>query len=275
MRSSLYRGLACSLLLVGCPGASSNMSVDEVQQALEESALSSQAETLLADGVEISTNFTIGDALEKAAQELQDFVGSQLPCANITREAAKLSVIYGAKAGNCSFHGHTIAGEHTVTVMRNAANEVAVHHEWSDFNDGHVSISGSADVNWSRTAMSRHVQHEITWTILSGRYKGQTGTGRGDRTQMALDAGLATGMQVNGTRSWDGKHGHFDLDVDGVEIRWTDPVPQAGSYVLTTSKGNVLSLSFHRIDADSIQVSAKSGAREFAFEVMADGRVER
>jgi len=275
MRSWLYRGLACSLLLGACPAQSDTISVDEVQQALEESALSSQAETLLSDGVEITTNFTIGEALERAAQELQGFVAAQLPCASITRDAAKLSVTYGAKAGNCSFHGHSFAGEHTVTVMRNAANEVAVHHEWNAFNDGHVSISGSADVMWSRTSKSRHVQHEITWTMLSGRYVGQSGTGRGDRTQTALDSGLAVGMQVNGTRSWDGRHGHFDLDIDGVEMRWSDPVPQAGTYELTTPRAGTLSLNFARISANSIKVTAKSGPHEFAFTVMADGQVQR
>jgi hypothetical protein len=271
----LYRGLACSLLLIGCPRQSASISVEEAQTALEQSALSSQAETLLSDGVEITTNFTIGAALDKAAEELEDFVASQLPCARIVREAARLSISYGANPGNCSFHGHTFVGEHTVTVMRNAANEVALHHEWSDFSNGRVSISGSADVNWSRTSQSRHVQHEITWTMLTGRYRGHSGTGRGDRTQAALDAGLSIGMRVDGTRTWDSDQGHFDLDIDRVEMRWSDPVPQAGSYVLTTPQGKMLSLTFNRTGNDSIEVSAKSEASEFAFAVMSDGRVER
>jgi hypothetical protein len=271
----LYRGLACGLLLNGCARQSPSISVDEVQAALLESALASQAETLLSDGVEITTNFTIGGALETAAEELKAFVGSQLPCARIEREAATLSISYGATAGNCSFHGHSFVGEHTVTIMRNAANEVAVHHEWSDFNNGRVSISGSADVTWSRTSQSRHVQHEITWTMLTGRYVGHSGTGHGDRTQAALDAGLAIGMRVDGTRTWDSKQGHFDLDIDGVEMRWSDPVPQAGSYMLTTPKGKMLSLTFTRTSDDSINVAAKSEANEFAFAVMSDGRIQR
>jgi hypothetical protein len=271
----LYRGVACGLLLMGCPRQSASISVEEAQAALEQSALASQAETLLSDGVEITTNFTIGDALDKAAEELQVFVASQLPCAHIEREAAKLSISYGVNAGNCSFHGHTFVGEHIVTVMRNAANEVAVHHEWNDFSNGRVSISGSADVNWSRTAQSRHVQHEITWTMLTGRYEGRSGTGRGDRTQAALDAGLAIGMRVDGTRTWDSDQGHFDLDIDGVEIRWSDPVPQAGAYVLTTPKGKMLSLTFSRTTGDSINVSAKSETSEFTFAVMSDGRIQR
>ena len=275
MRRELFAALACCLSLAGCPAQPQSMSVEEMQVALEQSSLSSQAETLLADGVEVSTNFTIGSALDKAAEELKAFVVSQLPCAEITRDGATLSITYGANAGNCSFHGHTFSGQHSISVMRNAANEVAVHHDWHAFNDGRVSIEGSADVNWNRTSKSRHVQHAITWTMLAGRYKGQTGTGSGDRTQTALDAGLAIGMRVDGMRAWDGHAGHFDLDIDGVEIRWNDPVPQSGAYVLTTPQGKTLSLTFARIDADSINVSAQSDTREISFAVMSDGRVER
>ena len=271
----LYLACACCVFLLGCPRQPQSMSIDEVQVALEQSALSSQAETLLADGVEITTSFTIGSALEKAAEELKGLVTSQLPCAAITRDGATLAIEYGANAGDCTYHGHTFAGEHTVTVMRNAANEVTVHHEWSDFNDGRVSISGSADVNWNRTSKSRHVKHELTWTMLSGRYKGQSGTGRGDRTQTALEDGIAVGMRVDGMRSWDGKVGHFDLDIDGVEMRWLDPVPQAGAYILTTPQDKALSLTFARTAADSIKVSARCDTREFSFVVMSDGRVER
>ena len=275
MRRELYSALACCLFLAGCPAQPQSMSVEEMQVALEQSALSSQAETLLADGVEVSTTFTIGSALDKGAEELKAFVASQLPCADIARDGATLSITYGANAGNCTFHGHTFSGQHSISVMRNAANEVAVHHEWHGFNNGHVSIDGSADVNWNRTSKSRHVQHTITWSMLTGRYKGQSGTGHGDRTQTALEGGLALGMRVDGMRTWDGVSGHFDLDIDGVEIRWNDPVPQSGAYVLTTPQGKTLSLTFARIDADSINVSAQSDTRQFSFEVMSDGRVER
>jgi hypothetical protein len=269
-------GLGFGTLSIGCPPRTQELSAGEAQQALEESALASQAETLLSAGVDITTHFTIGSALEQAATETQAFVISQLPCAKISRDTATLTIQYGATPGACSYHGHNFAGEHSVSVLRNAANEVAVHHAWNDFNDGHVSITGSADVTWSRTTDSRHVIHDITWTVLTGSYAGQSGSGRGDRTQTPLaEGGIATGMRIDGTRTWDVPTGHFDLDIDSVEVRWSDPVPQAGAYVLTTPAGLTLTLGFGRIDAGLIRVSARSGTREFSFAVASDGRVER
>jgi hypothetical protein len=267
--------LGFGALSLGCPPQSQELSASEAQQALEQSALGSQAETLLSAGVDVTTHFTIGAAVDQAANETQAFVVSQLPCAKISRNAATLTIQYGALAGACSYHGHTFAGEHSVSVLRNAANEVAVHQAWNDFNDGHVSITGSADVTWSRTTESRHVIHDITWTVLTGNYAGQSGSGRGDRTQLPLaDGGIATGIRIDGTRAWDVPAGHFDLDIDSVEVRWSDPVPQAGAYVLTTPAGLMLTLGFERIDASLIRVSARSGAREFSFAVASDGRVE-
>jgi hypothetical protein len=252
------------------------MSVGDAQQALVDSSLASQAETLLSAGVDISTQFTIGDAVEQAATELQNFVASELPCASIARTGATLTVSYGALPGDCTYRGHAFAGSQTIQVMRNAANEVAVHHEWSDFNDGHVSLTGSADVVWSSSTQSRHVTHDIEWTALSGAYHGETGSNHGDRTQTPLaNGGIAVGLRIDGTRSWDGALGHFDLDIDGVEVRWSDPVPQAGAYVLTSTSDLPLTLAFNRISAQSIRVSASSGTHTFSFVVASDGQVAR
>jgi len=279
MRSRLsvcLLSLGCLLLLFGCPPRTQELSAGEAQQALEESSLAAQAETLLAAGVDVTTQFTIGNAIEQAASEAQAFVVSQLPCALITRRASTLTIEYGAAPGACIYRGHSFAGEHSISILRNAANEVAVHQEWNGFNDGHVSISGSADVTWSRTTASRHVLHEITWTVLTGSSSGMSGTGRGDRTQTPLaEGGLATGMRIDGTRSWDDPAGHFDLDIDSVEVRWSDPVPQAGAYVLTTPTGMSLTLAFDRIDSSRIRVSARSGTRAFSFSIGPDGNVAR
>jgi hypothetical protein len=264
---------SCSVFLVGCPAQPDTVSVGDAQAALEASAQSSQTDALLSDAVEISTHFSVGTALESAAVELQTFIASQLPCAAISVSGATLSIAYGALPGACSYQGHSFSGEHTVSVLRNAANEVAVHHEWNELSDGRVSISGSADVVWSRSTQSRHVTHEISYQVLSGRYVGQSGTGSGDRTQTALTAAGDSGMRVEGTRSWDTAHGHFDLDISGIEMRWIDPVPQAGRYTLTTPNGNTLDLAFHRSDADSIDVSITTAKRTFAFLVRSDGNI--
>ena len=53
-----------------------------------------------------------------------------------------------------------------------------------------------------------------------------------------------------------------------VEMRWADPVPQAGSYTLETPAGKTLSLGFSRVDADTISVTVTGPrGRSFSFNV--------
>ena len=77
--------------------------------------------------------------------------------------------------------------------------------------------------------------------------------------------------RVAGTRSWTGKRGTWDLDINGVEMRWIDPVPQAGSYELTTPADKTLTLSFDRVDVDTIEVTVANGRGSFAFDVTSVG----
>jgi hypothetical protein len=245
------------------------MSVDDAQVALEESALASQADALLTDTVEISTHFSIGDGLENAALQIQAAIQTELPCADIARSNSALTITYGAKPGDCSYHGHRVTGAHTLRVMRNADNEVTVHHEWQALSDGRLAIDGEADVSWSRTASRRHVLHDISYEVIAGQDLGRTGSGSGDRTQTTIDGGV----RVDGARMWDSALGHFAVDLEGVEVRFVDPVPQAGTYRLTTPAGEALTLVFRRIDTDSVQVRVESPARSFAFVVNADGSV--
>jgi len=55
--------------------------------------------------------------------------------------------------------------------------------------------------------------------------------------------------------------------INGVELRWVDPVPQAGSYVLTTPADRSLTMSFARIDATTIKVTIESGSKSFDIDV--------
>ena len=61
----------------------------------------------------------------------------------------------------------TPAADWIRSTLHYAANEVAVHHEWNDFNDGHVSITGSADVMWMKrhTRVKRHVTMPCAWPV--------------------------------------------------------------------------------------------------------------
>jgi hypothetical protein len=270
---SLTAVLALPLLvLTGCPREKNGdpLTLGEATAALEQASDAGQAEGLTASSVDISTNFTIGKAVKAGAEELRTFIGSQLPCADITLEDSTLTVVYGGKPGDCSYRGHHFSGTHVISIERNEDAQVEVHHEWTDFSNGVVSLDGTADVTWNLTDKTRRVKHQSQWTHLSS---GRTGVGSGDRLQSALAGGVTEGIQVDGERTWDGAKGHWDLAIDGVQLRWTDPVPQAGSYTLTTPFDKTVSMSFERVDSDTIQVSVAGPKRDFSFNVSKLGAI--
>lgn len=236
----------------------------EAAAALEEAGICAQAQALTSSSVEISTNFTIGMAVEAAAAELQTFIQTQLPCAEVTLSGATLTTVYGAHPGNCTYRGQTYAGTHTVTLTRNATDGVVVEHTWTGFHNDTVGVDGTATVTWSVANRTRHVVHMLTWTRLSD---GRQGIGSGDRLQSALAEGILVGFQEDGTHTWEGESGTWHLDVNGVQMRWIDAIPQAGSYVLETPAGKTLTLVFSRVDATKIRATISNGGNEFNLDV--------
>src|SRR4051812_5773245 len=154
MRSlTIAAASSLALLLTACPkdkaaDSSTPMTLGEAHEALDESTVESQASSLTTSSVEISTNFTIGMAVEEAATELKTFIGTQLPCADITLVKATLTVKYGVKAGNCVYNGHKFSGTHSITVSKNEDDQVLVDHTWTDLSNGVVKVTGSAHVTW-------------------------------------------------------------------------------------------------------------------------------
>jgi hypothetical protein len=270
------RALALGLLpfvIIGCVRKKDEdkpLSAAEARSALDEASLASQAQSLTADTIEISTNFTIGQAVESAAHELGNFIRSQLPCAGVSVSGKTLSITYAAKSGNCSYRGHNLSGTSSVSVTRNDTDEVVVDHTWTNLSNGRVTLNGTAHVTWNLRERSRHVVHSSTWTRVSD---GRQAQGSGDVTQTVLEGGLVEGIRVDGSRSWSGPRGDWDLGIDGVEMRWIDPVPQTGTYTLRTPYGKTASLSFSRVDADTIRVSVQSKASHFSFDVSSAGAI--
>ncbi len=259
----MHRLLLVSLALACLPaGCNPELSLQEVQQALEESAQAEQALTFADGVVEINTHFTIGQAVEAAAEELRAFIQSQLPCAEVTRAGARLTVVYGALPGSCTYHGQTFSGSHSVEVVSASPGNLVVHHAWDQLQNQRLSLSGTADVTWSAAEGSRRVEHQLSWTHLEA---GHQVTGSGDRTMTALPGGIAEGIAVEGGRRWESPRGQWDLDIDGVQVRWVDPVPQAGSYALETPSGGSLGMAFSRVDADTIRVEVSTGRRSYTF----------
>jgi hypothetical protein len=274
MRTTLTLAAVATFALATFPGCRQEnkdpLTAGEARTALEEASMSAQAASVMSGSIEISTDFTIGGAVEDAAQEIRDYVESQLPCAEVVLDEHTLSIEYGVKPGNCTYRGHTYSGSHVITVERNDMGEVVVDHEWDQLSNGVVSVTGAANVEWSFDDETRHVVHELTWTRLSD---GRTGIGSGDRIQRPLPGGLVEGFQVDGERCWQGENGEWELGIDGVQMRWQDPVPQAGTYVLTTPNDKTLSMSFNRIDEDTIEVNLENGKRSFSFNVNSIGLI--
>lgn len=261
-----------ALVLTGCPrDREEPLTVGEATQALEQASDAGLAEGLTSASVDISTNFTIGTAVKDAAAELRTFIGTQLPCAEIMLEDATLTVEYGVNEGDCAYRGHTFTGQQIISIDRNEDATIEVHHTWKDFSNGVVELDGTADVTWNFADKTRRVKHESHWKHLKS---GRTGDGTGDRLQSVLAGGITEGIQVDGARTWDGERGHWDLAIDGVQMRWTDPVPQAGSYTLTTPfNGKSVSMSFDRVDDDTIQVTVEGPRRSFDFTVSKAGAI--
>ena len=262
--------LALPVVLSACPKKDDALTFAQAQESLEQASDSSQAENLAAASVDISTNFTIGGAVKDAAAELKAFVDSQLPCADVSVEDATLTIEYGVNAGNCVYHGHTFSGSSSITVTKNDMNDVVVDHVWKHLSNGVVELDGTAHVTWSASDKSRHVVHDVKWTHLAS---GRTGEGTGDRTQTPLAGGITEGIQIDGSRSWTGASGTWDLGIDGVQLRWSDPVPQAGTYSLNTPYDKSVSMSFARVDDDTIRVTVTGPKRDFSFTVSKAGAI--
>jgi hypothetical protein len=260
--------LALPVVLVAC--SQSALTREEAVDALEESSLESQASAVTSGPVEISTNFTIGSAVEKAAAELRGFLTAEIPCAKITVEGSTITTEWGTAGATCTYKGLSYSGTSSLTIQRTDPQTLQVDHVFSNLSNGKVKVSGTANVTWSAAEHSRHVVHELTWTRLSDN---RTGTGSGDRTQTLLypSQGLAGGIHIDGNRHWSGKSGEWDLAITGVEARLQDPCPQAGNYSLTTPGDKTISLSFSRKSEDVIHVTLAGPKREFSFDVRQTG----
>ncbi|MEO1271164.1 MAG: hypothetical protein AAFX99_23985 [Myxococcota bacterium] len=264
----LFALLAAQLLL-GCP-PEETLSNDEAREALDEAMLSTQAEALTYDTIEITTDFTIGAAVEDAVEEMKAFVESQLPCAQTNREGATLTIVYGATGDTCLYNGKSYSGTHQVTLSKNDDTSIEVAHTWTDMSDGKLMLDGVATVTWNRDTQTRNVVHDLTWNDGTRSVQGS-----GDRTQSLLDSemGLRGGIQISGIRTWSTAKGDWNLTLEDVEIRAQDPIPQKGSYALTHPNGKVLGLSFERLDENTIEVSMTGTRRDRTFQVSRIGTV--
>jgi len=256
------RSIAMSCLLLAsvfssaCREEEEALTRGEAEEAVTSAELSSSAQALTLDVIEVSTKFTIGGAVRNAASELRDLLASQIPCSTVSVDGPSVTVDFGTLEDQCQFNGHTYAGIAKISVMRTDEKELEVYHEWQGLTDGKISLDGWARVTWSGVERTRRVEHEIDWTSTERQGVMQAS---GDRTQRLVDPalGIRGGIIVDGTRDWSLENGRsFHADLEGIQLRGQDPVPQAGTYAVTNPKGKTLTLTFERISDTKIRVTA-------------------
>lgn len=247
-------------LLSGCDRP---LSLEEAGEALDAFVLAARADAMTTGVVELTTDFTIGQAVEDSARNLRDFVASQLPCSTVTVEGATVTMDFGDLEDACTWQGATYAGVARVTLDA-VGDRVQVHHAWEGLTDGTATLDGEADVTWDPAAGTREVVHTAAWTS-----EGRTVEGEGARVQSLVDAeeGVSAGVRIEGSRAWTVDGARWELGIDGIEARPQDPVPQAGTLTITTPADKVATLTFVRQDADTIRVTLDGARRPYVVDV--------
>jgi hypothetical protein len=242
------------------------VSATEMRMAVDDAVATGQAYSIEDGIVEITTSFTLGDGLRDVAQHVRSFVESQIPCSTVSSPAENTLVVdFGTLDDACSFDGRTFAGVLTVTFAP-GDDQVVITHGYDGVTDGRATLDGTSTVTW--TPGARHIVTDFTFTNPRGEF-----TATSDRTQTRIGE-RGDGITVDGVRDWESPRGEWHLDIESVELRAVDPVPQDGSYELTLPSGNEITMTFERIDADTIEVRIEGGRRDRIFRVSSAGDVD-
>jgi hypothetical protein len=241
---------------------------DEMRSAVDEVVATGEAHGLESDLLELTTTDDGEDPPSRDHHGLRDkmhaLIASQIPCSTLTKVGEDTLVIdFGTLDDECTFRDRTWAGIVTISYATKGDAIVATH-DFDGITDGRVTIDGSATV--TRTGESRHI---VTDFSFDGPEHGFTATS--DRVQTPLADG--SGVHIDGTREWMREHGKVHVDIEGVEVRRGDSVPQAGSYEITREGGNVLTMSFTRADDENIVVTVDGPKGEKVFTVDDDDHI--
>ena len=166
-----------------------------------------------------------------AAEHIRDFVHSQLPCAEVTLEDATLTIEYGALPGNCTLPRPQVRTART----RSTSRRTTTTKSWSS-TTGRTSTTAASrsaatpSVTWNAQGPepARRARADLDAHVRRPHRPRAAATA----SQRPLAGGLRRRLRGRRHARWEGKRGRWDLDIDHVEMRWADPVPQAGSLVL-------------------------------------------
>lgn len=249
MRTTALLPLAAPLLLTACEPRP--MSAAEQVDAVQLSVETARMDAATNDLVEVTTTFTLGQAVDAARDELRAFWESQAPCATVEVEPGTVIVDFGTSEG-CSWNGRVWTGQSRIELVSVGEGEAEVQHTWTALSNGVGTLDGTAVVTWSAEAASRNVVVDATWVGPEFTIEVDS-----DRTIARLEpgGGPGTGIVVDGFRSWAVDGAVWEQTIDGVEMRAQDPAPQAGTFTLLSPAGRQASLDFERVDDDTIRVT--------------------
>ncbi|MCA9708319.1 MAG: hypothetical protein KDK70_20890 [Myxococcales bacterium] len=220
------------------------------------------------DVIELTTSFTLGQGAQAAAEEIRDFVRSQVPCSTVTLEPGLVSIDFGDLSDSCTYRGRTYAGVITVQVELPGQGAHVVH-TYEGFTGGRVTMDGQSVVDWN--GGERHIVTDLQFTSAERTVDVQS-----DRTQtfsLCEDA-EAVCVHIEGSREWTTPRGQWQMTIDDVHARSIDPVPEAGTYTVVNPEDRVIGLHFARLDEDTIRVEVTGGRRDLTFDVTAAGQVQ-
>lgn len=241
----------------------------EMREALVEVAELGDGLGAQTEIIELTTSFTLGQGAEAVAQEIRDFVTSQVPCSTVAVQPGQVAIDFGDLGDACVYRGRTYAGVVTVDIELTGDGGAHVTHTYEGFTGGRVTMDGTADVDWN--GGERHIVTNLDFTSDT-----RTVTVESDRTQTfsACEGAEAVCVSIEGTRHWTADSGEWDMMIEGVEARSIDPVPEAGSYTVVNPNSREIGLSFSRVDEDTIEVTVSGGRQDIVFHVTAAGQIQ-
>lgn len=260
------------------------MTVGEIGEALKASRDADEAANLISQSVEASTKgdvdgaiarvqteYTMGERVRAAAQAWRDVLAEELKCAEVNVGEGTVEITYGVrtKGENGEPCAHRFEGQHNIKVERVPdAGQVEVSHEWVNLSNQKVTASGNAKVTWDLFQLSRHIDHDLTWSRNGAEAEG-TWRATGERTQTLLEASLFKGIKIDGTRTWSHseREGAWELDIDRVEVEWGLPAPRSGTYTLTAPNDKFVSMGFEQVDDSTVRVTLETGKRKFQVDI--------
>jgi len=239
----------------------------EMRDAVVEVALLGEGVGVQTQMIELTTSFTLGQGVQAVAEEVRDFVASQIDCSEVTVEPGKVTIDFGDLSDHCVYRGRTYAGVVSVE-YEDLGDSFVVTHTYQGATGGRTVLDGTVVVTWDGN--ERQVETDLDFVNDEGEVNVT-----GDRTQTftACEGALAVCVSVDGERSWTGPRGAWETDIIGVEARSIDPVPEAGKYVITTPEAKLIELSFSRVDEDTIAVSIEGGRTPWVLHVTAAGQI--